>query len=94
MDLTPDYKERADQIVALFKSAFTDSEGANEGQLIGQLAKKLLSTTRESDLFAFSALDAEAVVGTIIFTRLTYPGNDRTIITFSPVLVATSQQGK
>ena len=94
MDFTQQYKERADEIVDLFTATFTDSEGATEGRLIGTLARNLLSNVGDADIYVFSALDEAAVAGSIVFTRLTYPEDERTVFVLAPVAVATSQQGK
>lgn len=90
MNVTDSYKERVDEIGALFQSTFTDSEGEAEGQLIGMLARNLLSSTAELDIFAFSALEAGSVIGSIVFTRMTYPDDDRVVFLLAPVAVATS----
>lgn len=94
MDFTTDYEGRADDIVALFTSTFTQSEGASEGRMIGQLAKALMETVHEDDIFVFSALAGGKIAGTIIFTRLTYPADKRIVFLLSPVAVAPGFQGK
>ena len=88
------YKEDTDEIVTLFASTFANSEGEEEGRIIGQLANDLLSKTGEKDIFVFSALDEGALAGAIAFTRLTFPDDPRTVFLLSPVAVATTHQGK
>ncbi len=94
MNYSDEYTERADEIAALFTATFTNSEGAAEGELIGNLANDLMAKTENDDLFVFSALEGQTIVGTIIFTRLTYPDDERTVFVLAPVAVATSHQGK
>lgn len=94
MNYTDAYTGRADEIAALFTTTFTNSEGDGEGELIGTLANDLMAKTEKDDLFVFSALEGQTVVGTIIFTRLIYPDDERTVFVLAPVAVATSHQGK
>jgi len=90
MELTAEYAERTRAIIALFRSAFTASEGATEGDLIAELAAGMPT----EDIFVVSALDASTQVGAIIFTKLTYPEDPSTVFLLSPAAVATAQQGK
>lgn len=94
MEFTSNYNERADEIVALFASTFTASEGAEEGELIAKLAGELLSTTPGDDMAVFSALENGVAIGSIIFTRLKYPDDERQAFLLSPVAVATTHQGR
>ncbi|WP_210325882.1 GNAT family N-acetyltransferase [Oricola nitratireducens] len=54
----------------------------------------LLGTTAERDLFVFTAEEAGTIVGGIVFSRLTYDRDDRTVFVLAPVGVATGHQGK
>lgn len=90
MNVTDSYRERLGEIGALFQSTFTDSEGEAEGQLIGTLARNLLSNTAKPDIFAFSALEEGNIIGSIVFTRMTYPDDGRPVFLLAPVAVATS----
>ena len=83
----------AEAITRLVTAVFSDSEGEAEGQLIGNLARELVSETEERDRYGFVALDAEAVIGAIVFSRLTFDsGVDAFIL--APVAVATARQGE
>lgn len=88
------FKGREREIVDLFKATFTASEGAEEGTLFGNLVRDLLGTTAERDLFVFVAEETGTIVGTIVFSRLTYDQDDRTVFVLAPVAVATGHQGK
>lgn len=82
-----------EDVKSLFTDVFTDSEGQDEGRMIGELAFELQKTTAEDDFLGFIALDGEELVGCIIFTRLKFQTG---IIAFvlSPVAVATKYQGE
>jgi predicted N-acetyltransferase YhbS len=94
MDFTADWANRADEIVALFTQTFTASEGAEEGRLIGALARDLLATTPAEKLRVFLALDAPKVIGAIMFTPLVFRDDPRRVTLLAPVAVATDRQGQ
>lgn len=83
-----------DDIIDLVKSAFTDSEGRAEGELIAKLVTNIFASAVAEDIFVFSALENDKLAGTIIFTRMNYPEDDRTVFILAPVAVMTGQQGK
>lgn len=80
-------------IATLFESTFSDSENAEEGLLIGKLAKGLIETTPVDEISVFTALDKGKVVGCIIFTRLWFGADERQVYLLSPVAVSSDQQG-
>lgn len=94
MDFTSNHQDHREEISALFASSFTDSEGEDEGQLIAKLVTDIFATTPEDDLFVFSALDQGNIRACIIFTRMGYAEDNRTVFLLSPVVVATALQGK
>ena len=94
MEYSSDYKGREDEIISLFNATFSASEGLKEGKAIGVLVKNLFETTKESDLLVFLAWQGKELVGAIIFSRLVYPNDERTVFILSPVAVATSWQRK
>jgi predicted N-acetyltransferase YhbS len=94
MDFSTDYKTHAHAIETLFASTFSDSEGAEEGALIGALAHRLIAKTPAEDLCVFTAREDGVILGGIFFTRLTYPNDPRTVFMMSPVAVATARQGQ
>jgi putative acetyltransferase len=83
-----------DEIVTLFLDVFTQSEDEQEGAVIGGLVSDLLATTDRGDLIVATARDAGALVGCILFTRLRYEADDRTVFLMSPVAVSTQLQGR
>ncbi|MEM7296439.1 MAG: N-acetyltransferase [Pseudomonadota bacterium] len=79
------------EIIALFQSTFTASEGAEEGQIISKLAKELLLGTAEGDIHAFWASQSGALTGAIIFSRLTYV-QQAEVFVLGPVAVLPDHQ--
>ncbi|MFP4326537.1 MAG: GNAT family N-acetyltransferase [Paracoccaceae bacterium] len=94
MEFSADSTERPDEIIALFEATFSEAEGAEEGRLVGKLAKDLLETTAEDDLLVFTAREDDALAGVIIFSRLVYPQDARSVFLLSPVAVESSRQGQ
>jgi predicted N-acetyltransferase YhbS len=82
---------RTHEVKKLFTDVFTDSEGQEEGELIGNLAFELQETTDPSDIFTFIAKDGERIVGCIIFTRMTFEIPINTFL-LAPVAIATQYQ--
>jgi predicted N-acetyltransferase YhbS len=94
MDFTTGFAGREGAIADLVAASFAASEGAAEGALIGDLARNLIAGTAERDLFVFTADERGEILGAIIFSRLTYDGDDRTVFVLGPVAVATGRQGQ
>ncbi|NEX15815.1 MAG: GNAT family N-acetyltransferase [Halochromatium sp.] len=94
MQFSTNTQDREKAIIELFRATFTASEGAEEGALIGDLVKNLLASTAEQDRFVFIAEEKGAIIGGILFSRLTYEQDERTVFVLAPVAVATDQQGK
>ncbi|SNC75527.1 Predicted N-acetyltransferase YhbS [Marinobacter sp. es.048] len=82
------------EIEDLFTATFTDSEGPEEGALIGNLVRKLLTETAPDDIHVFLASVGEDLVGAAVFTRLTYSRDSRVVFLLSPMAVANQWQGK
>ncbi len=93
MKLSTYHLSNIEEIKQLFTKTFSDSEGQSEGLLIGNLAYDLLAITDIHDFYCFVAAENEHVVGSIIFSKLTFESE---IIAFllAPVAVHTSYQGK
>jgi putative acetyltransferase len=85
---------QADAISALYREAFTASEGPEEGALIGALAHRLLTGTPARDIHAFAARVEGELVGAIVFSRMSYAGDARLVFVLAPVAVATDRQGQ
>lgn len=93
MDYVTDTGRRTDEIAALFETTFTASEGAEEGRVVGALARRLIETTPSDDLRVFCAVDGPRLAGAILFTRLRYP-DPRAVFLLAPVAVAPNYQGQ
>ncbi len=83
-----------DKIADLFRDTFAASEGVEEGALIAGLVQDIFATTAPKDIFVFAAQESGELAGCILFTRLMYPEDGRTVFMLSPVAVATSKQGQ
>lgn len=94
MEISTGFRGLEQEIIDLFHTTFTASGGADEGSLIGDLARNLLGGTAEEDLFVFTVHSDRRIVGGIIFSRLTYDQDDRVVFVLGPVAVATDRQGK
>jgi predicted N-acetyltransferase YhbS len=81
------------EIIALFKQTFTDSEGQDEGNLIGTLVQRFLETTPKEDIHVFLTLDSHQVVAAVVFSRLTFDESTVNTWLLSPAAVATRLQG-
>ncbi|PSU44632.1 GNAT family N-acetyltransferase [Photobacterium frigidiphilum] len=81
-----------EELKHVFHKTFTDSEGEAEGALIGDLVSDLM-TTDKNDLMVFVAADNEKIVGSIIFTRMTFENSVNAFL-MAPVAVHTDYQGK
>lgn len=93
MNLTLYKTSHADAVKQLFTAVFTDSEGAEEGQRIGQLAFDLQATTAPEDIVGCIAQDEEAIIGCIFFTRLRFEQPLNAFI-LAPVAIATAYQNQ
>ncbi len=94
MEFTTHDTDQLQHITDLFKTTFTDSEGAAEGDLIAGFVEQLFATTDPGDIFVFLAQEAGALVGAVIFSRMRYPRDPRSVFLLSPMAVATEQQGR
>ncbi len=93
MELSTFDNAMTQDVVHLFTSVFSDSEGHAEGALIGSLVFELIHTTDQQDLFGFVAISNDEIIGSIFFSRLTLSNNKPAFI-LSPVAIATSEQRK
>ena len=93
MELSTGCKGKEQEVIDLLAATFAASEGAEEGALIGDLARNLLATTGDADILVFTAREERALIGAIIFSRLTYDQDGRTVFLLGPVGVATDRQG-
>lgn len=93
MNFSKEYFDQAGALVGLFEEAFAASDGPDEGQRIGVLVRELLEETPPEDRRVCTTWIAETLVGGVLFTRLFYQGDSRTVFLMAPVAVATAHQG-
>lgn len=80
-----------DKIERLFNRTFTDSESQTEGMTVEGLARKLMRSTGEADLYGFVARDAAELVGSILFSRMRFEREINAFI-LAPVATHTDHQ--
>ena len=80
------------EIKQLFAQTFSDSEGQSEGLLVANLAYSLMTRTDAHDFYAFIATENEQIIGSIIFSKLTFESELNAFL-LSPVAIHTSYQG-
>jgi predicted N-acetyltransferase YhbS len=85
--------DQSQDVVKLFRDVFSDSEGQEEGRVIGQLVTELINTTDSNDLLGYVGISNESIIGCIFFSRLTLPSGKIAFI-LSPVAVSSREQGK
>jgi len=85
-------ESRSQEVIELFKSVFSASEGEAEGQVIAAFVANLIATTKPQDLIGCIAEESAIIVGCIFFSRFTLPNGQAAFI-LSPVAVSTDVQG-
>jgi putative acetyltransferase len=93
MNLLPYSPGDIEEIKQLFTKVFSDSEGQSEGLIVGNLAYDLMTGTDVQDLYGFVAVENEKIIGSILFTRLTFESEVNAFL-LSPVAIHTDFQGK
>jgi len=80
------------EVISLFRTVFSASEGEQEGEQIGDLVLALAEPADNQEIVGICAIDDGVIVGAIFFTRLRF---DERIHVFmlSPVAVAKAYQG-
>lgn len=81
-------------IITFFSNVFSDSEGPEEGKLIGQLVSHLCPSIDDQTTLCFAALEGESIIGAIFFTKLFYDKNTVNVYMLAPVAVSTEHQGQ
>ena len=94
MEFTSEYRDRIPDIIELFRAVFSAADGKSEADLVAGLVRDMFATTAETDLLAHSAWDGGALTGCILFTRIRFPQDSRTVFILSPAAVAAQRQGQ
>lgn len=93
MKFEPVNNSNIERVTALFIQVFSDSEGENEGHIIGSLVSDLFRTTPSSELAGYLIKEGDVLAGSIIFSKLTLDSDIKAMI-LSPVAIATDYQRK
>jgi putative acetyltransferase len=93
MKLSTYKKSDIEEIKQLFLRVFSDSEGQEEGSLIGSLVLDIMTSTDSQDLYGFVATENDQIIGSIFFTRMTFQSGVNAFL-LSPVAIYTGYQGK
>lgn len=86
-------RDRRREVADLFRSCFTSSEGAEEGDTIATLADELANAIDGETVFCFAAFECEVIVGAVFFTKLEFESPTQ-VYMLSPVGVLTPSQGQ
>ena len=84
-------RKDTNQIESLFTSVFSNSEGVDEGRLIGTLSKELASNIDDKDIFCFGAFMNQQLVGCIFFSKLFFKV-EANVFMLAPVAISTEHQ--
>lgn len=93
MKLSTYNRSNIEEIKELFTKTFSDSEGQSEGSLIGNLAYELMTSTDGNDFYVFVAAENEKIIGSIIFSKLSFENKINAFL-LGPVAIDTSHQKK
>ena len=88
------YQDQIPIIADLVERSFTASEGAEEGKVVGALAKSLMESTPSDQISVFTAWQAGRIAGAIIFSKMFFTKDKRNVAILSPVAVAPDCQSK
>lgn len=83
-----------EEIKQLFTKTFSDSEGQSEGELVGNLAFEIITSTANHEFFCFVVAENEKIIGSIIFSKLSFERSKIKAFLLSPVAISTNYQGK
>lgn len=92
MEFSSDCSGHIPAITEHFRAVFTASEDEGEGNLVANLVQEMFATSPSGDLFAFMARGNGSLMGCLLFTRLHYPQDNRTVFILSPAAVQTRSQ--
>ena len=82
-----------EEINKLFIKTFSDSEGKEEGDIIGNLTNDLMTNTGSVDLYCFVATESDKIIAGVFFSRLTFESNIDAFM-LAPMATLTEYQGK
>lgn len=86
--------DREQAIIDLVSATFTASDGTAEGDSVGRLVADLVSWTPQHDVVVCCGEDESGLLGCIVFSRVRYDDDGRTVFMLAPVAVRTDRQGQ
>lgn len=89
-----EFKHNEQEIIDLFRETFTASEGEQEGNVIGELVSNIIKDTAHEDLYVYTAIDDEKIIGCVCFTRLKFEQDERNVFIMAPVAVLPAYQSQ
>jgi putative acetyltransferase len=81
------------EVKELFTTAFANSDGEEEGRLVGGLASQLAARADNQEIICIGAFHEETISGVIFFTRLRFD-EPAEVYMLAPVAVSIVHQGK
>lgn len=81
------------QIIHLFKTVFSTSEGEDEGKLIGSLVEKLSNIIDNESTICCATISENEIIASIFLTKL-FNNENQIIYMLAPVAVSSLHQGK
>ena len=82
-----------EEVQQLFTMVFSNAEGVSEGELIGKLSYEIINSTDVQDFYGFIAIENKKIIGSVLFTRLTFQNNINAFL-LSPMAIDKNYQGK
>lgn len=87
-------KTNHEETIHLFRTVFTQSEGEDEGKLIGKLVSDLSSKIDNQKIICLGTYERGSIVGSIFFTRFWFNEVNHQVYLLAPVAVSTEYQGR
>jgi len=81
-------------IIYLFKRVFSDSKWISKGLLIANLISDLLTNMREENLYIFTAKENQKIIGSILFSKVSFDESKIKCYLLSSIAVDTGFQKK
>ena len=82
-----------DALASLFKDTFSEAADETEGRVVSELARSLMTSTPQQDLYGFIAQQDKFPVAAIFFSRLSFDDSTECFL-LSPVAVLPAFQNQ
>jgi predicted N-acetyltransferase YhbS len=94
MEQLIDYHHKAKEIHQLFVKTFSDSEGLEEGETIGELVLDFIHKTSPGDLRVYVEKHEGKIIACVFYTKFRFELSEIPALLLSPMAVHTSFQAK